>query len=106
MCLSHRQRDLRLAVASASEGNLISGLEAYNTVSGRSAIEIRAEDWTNPLSIFNVGLDKRLGNEIWISHGFVRHAVGSGTGKMTNPLLNSSDSIDIDFIRFERSFRV
>ena len=25
----------------------------------------------NPLSIFNVGLDKRLGNEIWVSHSFV-----------------------------------
>ena len=30
----------------------------------------------NPLSIFNVGLDKRLGNEIWISHGFCAYVVG------------------------------
>ncbi|MCE2412993.1 ABC transporter permease subunit [Candidatus Poribacteria bacterium] len=52
----------------------------------------------NPLSIFNVGLDKRLGNEIWISHGFVPTLWDAGTYKMTNPLLNLFSSIDIVFI--------
>ena len=52
----------------------------------------------NPLSIFNVGLDKRLGNEIWISHGFVPTLWDTGTYKMTNPLLNLFSSIDIVFI--------
>ena len=52
----------------------------------------------NPLSIFNVGLDKRLGNEIWISHGFVPTLWDTGTYKMTNPLLNLFTSIDLVFI--------
>ena len=42
----------------------------------------------NPLSIFNVGLDKRLGNEISISHSFVPTLWDTGTYKLTNPLLN------------------
>ncbi len=52
----------------------------------------------NPLSIFNVGLDKRLGNEIGISHGFVPTLWDTGTYKLTNPLLNLFTSIDIVFI--------
>ncbi len=52
----------------------------------------------NPLSIFNIGLDKRLGNEIWISQGFVPTLWDTGTYKMTNPLLNLFTSIDIVFI--------
>ncbi len=52
----------------------------------------------NPLSIFNVGLDKRLGNEIWISHSFVPTLWDTGTYKLTNPLLNLFTSIDIIFI--------
>ena len=84
-------------------------LEAYNTVlktehqrslemktysSGRYSIARPP----NPLSIFNVGLDKRLGNEIWISHGFVPTLWDTGTYKLTNPLLNLFTSIDIIFI--------
>ena len=52
----------------------------------------------NPLSIFNVGLDKRLGNEIWISHGFVPTLWDAGIHGTTNPLLNLFSSIDIVFI--------
>ena len=52
----------------------------------------------NPLSIFNVGLDKRLGNEVWISHSFVPTLWDTGTYKLTNPLLNLFTSIDIVFI--------
>ncbi|MYA71388.1 ABC transporter permease subunit [Candidatus Poribacteria bacterium] len=52
----------------------------------------------NPLSIFNVGLDKRLGNEIWISHSFVPTLWDTGTYKLTNPLLNLFTAIDIVFI--------
>ena len=52
----------------------------------------------NPLSIFNIGLDKRLGNEIWISHSFVPTLWDTGTYKLTNPLLNLLTSIDIVFI--------
>ncbi len=84
-------------------------LEAYNTVlktehqrsremktysSGRYSVARPP----NPLSIFNVGLDKRLGNESQISHGFVPTLWDTGTYKLTNPLLNLFTSIDIVFI--------
>ena len=84
-------------------------LEAYNTVlktedrrsqdsktysSGRFSVARPP----NPLSIFNVGLDKRLGNEIGISHGFVPTLWDTETYKLTNPLLNLFTSIDIVFI--------
>ena len=52
----------------------------------------------NPLSIFNVGLDKRLGNEVWISHSFVPSLWDARTHGTTNPLLNLFSSIDIVFI--------
>ena len=84
-------------------------LEAYNTV--LKTEHQRSRDMKtyssgtysvarppNPLSIFNVGLDKRLGNEIRISHGFVPTLWDTGTYKLTNPLLNLFTSIDIVFI--------
>ena len=52
----------------------------------------------NPLSIFNVGLDKRLGNEMWISHSFVPTLWDARMYGTTNPLLNLFSSIDIVFI--------
>ena len=84
-------------------------LEAYNTVlktEHRRSQELKTYSGgrlnvarpPNPLSIFNVGLDKRLGNEIWISHGFVPTLWDTGTYKLTNPLLNLFTSIDIVFI--------
>ena len=84
-------------------------LEAYNTVlktEHQRSLEMKTYSSgrysvarpPNPLSIFNVGLDKRLGNEIWISHGFVPTLWDTGTYKLTNPLLNLFTSIDIIFI--------
>ena len=52
----------------------------------------------NPLSIFNVGLDKRLGNEIWISYAFVPTLWDARMQGTTNPLLNLFSAIDIVFI--------
>ncbi len=52
----------------------------------------------NPLSIFNVGLDKRLGNEIWIFHGLVPTLWDARMHGITNPLLKLFTSIDIVFI--------
>ena len=52
----------------------------------------------NPLSIFNVGLDKRLGNEIGISYGFVPTLWDARMRGTTNPLLNLFSAIDIVFI--------
>lgn len=84
-------------------------LEAYNTVlktQHRRSQDLKTYSGgrlhvarpPNPLSIFNVGLDKRLGNEIWISHSFVPTLWDTGTYKLTNPLLNLFTSIDIVFI--------
>ncbi len=52
----------------------------------------------NPLSIFNVGLDKRLGNEIQITHAQVPTLWDANTYRTSNPLLNLFSSIDIVFI--------
>ena len=84
-------------------------LEAYNTALKAHDQQLRERKTysggkldlarpPNPLSIFNVGLDKRLGNEIWISHGFVPTLWDAGIHGTTNPLLNLFSSIDIVFI--------
>ena len=52
----------------------------------------------NPLSIFNVGLDKRLGNEINVSYAFVPTLWDAGMSGSDNPFLNVFNSIDIVFI--------
>ena len=52
----------------------------------------------NPLSIFNVGLDKQLGNETWISYSYVPTLWDARMLRTTNPLLNLFSSIDIVFI--------
>ena len=52
----------------------------------------------NPLSIFNVGLDKRLGNKIWFSYDLVPTLWDAGTHGQDNPLFNIFSSIDIVFI--------
>ena len=52
----------------------------------------------NPFSIFNVGLDKRLGNEIFITHAQVPTLWDASTYRTSNSLLNLFSSIDIVFI--------
>ena len=52
----------------------------------------------NPLSIFNVGLDKRLGNLIGIYHGFVPTLWDSQMHGTDNPFIAFFSSIDIVFI--------
>ena len=52
----------------------------------------------NPLSIFNVGLDKQLGSETWIYHSYVPTLWDAKMLGTTNPLLNLFSSIDIVFI--------
>ena len=52
----------------------------------------------NPLSIFNVGLDKRLGNEIRVSHWRVPSLWDAGMNSSDNSFLNIFSSIDIVFI--------
>ena len=52
----------------------------------------------NPLSIFNVGLDKRLGNQIAVSYTFVPALWDAAMNGSDNPFLNIFNSIDIVFI--------
>ncbi len=52
----------------------------------------------NPLSIFNVGLDKRLGNLIGIWHGFVPTLWDAGKHGTDNPFIAFFSSIDVVFI--------
>ena len=52
----------------------------------------------NPLSLFNVGLDKRLGNKIQVSHSFVPSLWDAEMDSSDNSFLNIFSSIDIVFI--------
>ena len=52
----------------------------------------------NPLSLFNAGLDKRLGNEIWIHYGYVPTLWDADKHVSENPFMNILSSIDIVFI--------
>ena len=52
----------------------------------------------NPLSLFNVGLDKRLGNKIRVSHRFVPSLWDAEMDSSDNSFLNIFSSIDIVFI--------
>ena len=63
-----------------------------------SAINIYVNRPPNPLSILNVGLDKRLGNEIGISYTFVPSLWDAWMSGSDNPFLNIFNSIDIVFI--------
>ena len=52
----------------------------------------------NPLSIFNTGLDKRLGNKIRVSHSFTPTIWDAKKYAADNPLFNILTSIDIVLI--------
>ena len=52
----------------------------------------------NPLSIFNVGLDKRLGNLIGIYHGFMPTLWDAQMHGTNNPFIAFFSSIDIVFV--------
>ncbi len=52
----------------------------------------------NPLSIFNTGLDKRLGNKIAISHTFTPTIWDADKYEANNPFFNILTSIDIVLI--------
>ena len=60
--------------------------------------EIALDRPPNPLSIFNVGLDKRLGNEILIAHNTVPTLWEARMNGSENPFLNLFSSIDLVFI--------
>ena len=52
----------------------------------------------NPLSIFNIGLDKRLGNYIGIYHGFMPTLWDAQMHGTDNPFIAFFSSIDIVFV--------
>ena len=86
-------------------------LTAYNTATQESHQELREEKTysgyagelvvhrpPNPLSIFNLGLDKQVGNEIEVYHAFVPTIWDAEKHGADNPFLNLFTSIDIVFI--------
>ena len=52
----------------------------------------------NPLSIFNFGFDKQLGNEVQISHSYVPSLWDTGMHGSDNPFMDMFASLDIVFI--------
>ena len=86
-------------------------LTAYNTAAQESHQELRKEKTysgyagelvvhrpPNPLSIFNLGLDKQVGNKIDVYHAFVPTIWDSEKHGADNPFLNLFTSIDIVFV--------
>ena len=63
-----------------------------------SAGDVRFDRPPNPLSIFNVGFDKQLGNEVRIAPVFVPSLWDAQNHGSSNPLMDMFASIDIAFI--------
>ena len=63
-----------------------------------SAVDLTVDRPPNPLSIFNVGLDKRLGNTLAVRHFYVPSLWDANKHGTTNAFLNIFSSIDIVFI--------
>ena len=86
-------------------------LTAYNTatteshqelreqkVYSRYAMELIVHRPPNPLSIFNLGLDKQVGNEIAVYHAFMPTIWDAVKHGADNPFLNLFTSIDIALV--------
>ncbi len=86
-------------------------LTAYNTATQESYQRLREEKTysyyigklvahrpPNPLSIFNLGLDKQVGNKINVYHGFVPTIWDAEKHRSDNPFLNLFTSIDIALV--------
>lgn len=70
-------------------------LEEYKAYSG---YELNIDRPPNPLSIFNTGFDKQLGNQVQIYHAFVPTLWDAQKHGSDNPFLNIFTAIDIIFI--------
>ena len=70
-------------------------LAEYKAYSG---YELNIDRPPNPLSIFNAGFDKRLGNQVRIYHAFVPTLWDATMHGSDNPFLNIFTAIDIVFI--------
>ncbi len=84
-------------------------LAAYNTAlkthqdklqefKAYSGYEMNIDRPPNPLSIFNAGFDKQLGNQVAIYHAFVPTLWNASMHGSDNPFLNIFTSIDMVFI--------
>ena len=60
-----------------------------------SPLYLQADRPPNPLSLFNQGLEKRLGNTVRIHHAFVPTLWDAELHGMDNPFLNLLSSIDL-----------
>ena len=60
--------------------------------------KLRVDRPPNPLSILNTGFDKRLGNEVLVTHGFVPTLWDAGMHGSDNPFMDMFASMDIVFI--------
>ena len=60
-----------------------------------SSLHLNADRPPNPLSLFNQGLDKRLGNTVGVHRAFVPTLWDAGLHGMDNPFLNLLSSIDL-----------
>ena len=63
-----------------------------------SALEVKVDRPPNPLSIFNQGLDRRLGNSLVIYYSYVPALWDTVSHSADNPFLNLLSSIDLVFI--------
>ena len=70
-------------------------LQEYKAYSG---YELNIDRPPNPLSIFNAGFDKQLGNQVRVYHAFVPTLWDAKMHGSDNPFLNIFTSIDIVFI--------
>ena len=63
-----------------------------------SAIDLQVDRPPNPLSLFNVGLDKQLGNQVEVYYGFVPTLWDATKHGSTDSFMGMFSSIDIVFI--------
>ncbi|MCG9132993.1 ABC transporter permease subunit [Candidatus Poribacteria bacterium] len=63
-----------------------------------SAGRLHVDRPPNPLSIFNIGMDKQLGNQVEVYFGFVPTLWDAKMHGSDNPIMNIFSSIDIAFI--------
>ena len=90
----YEQRLVRYNIAVKTHRQQLQGMKTYSV----GAPEVIVDRAPNPLSIFNVGLDKRLGSEIQVYHAFVPTLWDADTHGTNNPFLNLFTSIDLVFI--------
>ena len=85
----------RLAAYSTALKTHQDKLQEYKAYSG---YELNIDRSPNPLSIFNAGFDKQLGNQVRVYHAFVPTLWDAKMHGSDNPFLNIFTSIDIVFI--------